>query len=61
MTNEVDIVKALNDIKIELQLQNMILMYEYRRPYHNKASDIFNNCSEILEMQRDKLRGVNHD
>lgn len=57
----ISMLKALNDIKIELQLQNMILMYDYRRGYHTKVSDNFNECSEILKLQRDKLRGINND
>lgn len=61
MIDEIGISKALNDIKIELQLQNMILMYDYRRGYHTKVSDNFNECSEILKLQRDKLRGINND
>lgn len=61
MIDEIGILKALNDIKIELQLQNMILMYDYRRGYHTKVSDNFNECSEILKLQRDKLRGINND
>jgi len=61
MIDEIGILKALNDIKIELQLQNMILMYDYRRGYHTKVSDNFNECSEILKLQRDKLRGISND
>lgn len=61
MIDEISISKALNDIKIELQLQNMILMYDYRRGYHTKVSDNFNECSEILKLQRDKLRGISND
>ena len=61
MIYEIGISKALNDIKIELQLQNMILMYDYRRGYHTKVSDNFNECSEILKLQRDKLRGISND
>lgn len=61
MIDEIGILKALNEIKIELQLQNMILMYDYRRGYHTKVSDNFNECSEILKLQRNKLRGISND